>query len=535
MLCVLILGGYGTFGANIAKLLADEDRLTLIIAGRTRAKAEAFCELHANKTAHFISTQIDRSQDLTAQIKTPPDVIIDATGPFQSFKGDTRDLVIKYALESGAHYLDLSDDADFIHHIQRYDAVAKTASITALSGLSTYPVLGAAIADMMQEHIPNAHSLTTGIAPSPKAHLGRNVLSAILNTAGRKVIHQRKNGEIQITHGLLKTQWQVIAPPLGRPLKPLLFTQVDSPEAVFMDGFDGLNHISNYAGTQPIWMLRLLIALSHLARFRLMLPLRIFTSLFHHLHRLLTFGEHRSGYFLSLENDDTRADFHLTAEGDDGPFIPSIPAAIIVKKLIRGETLEIGARSGAGVIKFEDYETMLPPLNIQYGYNIEPLKQADNTPVYRQCLGQAFDALPAEIQSLHAISDIDVSIRRVPLGGNKELWERRFNGKIMRSTQEAGQGKREHFIVERFGPFAINLAYYKDGDIYRVEPRGWRAFGVPMPNRLCPIGDIYERAKDGKFHFHVDIGAPIIGRLVKYIGWFDPEPKTKPATDSRAN
>src|SRR5690242_2489778 len=41
---VLILGGYGTFGGRLAQLLADEARLTLIIAGRSRAKAQAFCD-----------------------------------------------------------------------------------------------------------------------------------------------------------------------------------------------------------------------------------------------------------------------------------------------------------------------------------------------------------------------------------------------------------------------------------------------------------------------------------------------------------
>jgi N-acetyl-gamma-glutamylphosphate reductase len=39
---VLILGGYGTFGGRLARLLADEERITLIVAGRSMARAEAF-------------------------------------------------------------------------------------------------------------------------------------------------------------------------------------------------------------------------------------------------------------------------------------------------------------------------------------------------------------------------------------------------------------------------------------------------------------------------------------------------------------
>jgi len=50
--------------------------------------------------------------------------------------------------------------------------------------------------------------------------------------------------------------------------------------------------------------------------------------MFHALHHRLTFGAHRSGYFVSLSNQTQRAEFHLTADGDDGPLIPAMPAAI---------------------------------------------------------------------------------------------------------------------------------------------------------------------------------------------------------------
>ena len=39
---VLVLGGYGTFGGHLIRLLANESRLTLICAGRTLEKAMSF-------------------------------------------------------------------------------------------------------------------------------------------------------------------------------------------------------------------------------------------------------------------------------------------------------------------------------------------------------------------------------------------------------------------------------------------------------------------------------------------------------------
>ena len=46
---VLILGGYGTFGGRLARLLADEARLTLVIAGRSPAQAEGLLRARARE------------------------------------------------------------------------------------------------------------------------------------------------------------------------------------------------------------------------------------------------------------------------------------------------------------------------------------------------------------------------------------------------------------------------------------------------------------------------------------------------------
>jgi hypothetical protein len=52
--------------------------------------------------------------------------------------------------------------------------------------------------------------------------------------------------------------------------------------------------------------------------------------------------------------------------------------------------------------------------------------------------------------------------------------------------------------------------------------RGWRAFGLPMPRVLAPIGDAFEHADDGRFHFHVELKHPLAGLIVRYQGWLEP-------------
>ena len=90
---VLIVGGYGTFGGRLAQLLADEPRLTLLIAGRDRARAEVFCQ-SLRGAATLQPLAFDRDGDLDAVLAAAkPDVVVDASGPFQAYGGDPYKLV----------------------------------------------------------------------------------------------------------------------------------------------------------------------------------------------------------------------------------------------------------------------------------------------------------------------------------------------------------------------------------------------------------------------------------------------------------
>jgi saccharopine dehydrogenase-like NADP-dependent oxidoreductase len=42
MMNVMVLGGYGNFGARISRALSDDDRIQLLVAGRDAQQAEAF-------------------------------------------------------------------------------------------------------------------------------------------------------------------------------------------------------------------------------------------------------------------------------------------------------------------------------------------------------------------------------------------------------------------------------------------------------------------------------------------------------------
>ncbi len=58
---ILIIGGYGIFGRRLSRLLANQSRLTLLVAGRSIQHAEDFCqELNRNR-ATILPLYFDRN------------------------------------------------------------------------------------------------------------------------------------------------------------------------------------------------------------------------------------------------------------------------------------------------------------------------------------------------------------------------------------------------------------------------------------------------------------------------------------------
>jgi len=76
-------------------------------------------------------------------------------------------------------------------------------------------------------------------------------------------------------------------------------------------------------------------------------------------------------------------------------------------------------------------------------------------------------------------------------------------------------------VVERFGPIAVYLAILVQNGRQILKTTGWSVFGIPLPKFLMPGGEVFEHDANGRFNFHVDMVAPLLGRLVKYEGWLE--------------
>ncbi len=171
-------------------------------------------------------------------------------------------------------------------------------------------------------------------------------------------------------------------------------------------------------------------------------------------------------------------------------------------------------------------------------------------PLYKRLLGPKFYALPPEIQAMHNVQGRlqAEGVSRIERGGNilvrviaalfgfprpgenvpvrvtftqdgeREVWQRNFAGNKLRTTQELGCGKYAGYLIEWFGPLSFVLAVPSGPDGLRLEPRGMRFLGLPLPAFLWPRINARETVVDGKFAFDVVLDLPLIGRLIRYQG-----------------
>ncbi|MDH3667275.1 MAG: DUF4166 domain-containing protein [Paracoccaceae bacterium] len=549
---VLILGGYGVFGARLARLVAGAPGLGLMIAGRSRAKAEALCAtLEGAEPAVF-----DRDLPIEPQLRgLAPELVIDAMGPFQDY-GDDPYAVIRAALALGIDYMDFADGADFVRGVAQFNAEAKALGVFVLSGVSSFPVLTAAAARRLGQGIDQVETIAGGIAPSPYAGVGLNVIRAVSAYAGKPVKHLQ-DGRPVTSWGLIDNRRYVIAPPGCSPLDPVRFSLVDVPDLQMLPReWPGLRSIWMGAGPVPGVLHRGLNAFAWAVRLRALPSLAPFARLFHWAINHLRWGEHRGGMCVEVSgrtSDGTAVtrSWHLLAEGDDGPLIPAMALEALIRRMLAGERPEPGARAAMRELELADYQPLFDRFAITTGLREEA---APDAPLYRRILGAAFDELPEPVRRMHEVHESLVAEGRaeVTRGGNPlargiaalfrfpkagrdvpvrvsftvedgvERWERNFDDRKLVSWQSAGKGPCRHLMAERFGPFVFGLALVVEPGRLRLVPRRWTAFGVPMPRFLMPRGESFETVEDGKFRFHVEIRLPLLGLMVRYRGWLAP-------------
>src|SRR6202020_3548803 len=118
----------------------------------------------------------------------------------------------------GVKSLDLADGSDFVAGVGAFDAAARDAGRYVLSGVSSFPVLTAAVVRHLSSDMARVDTMHGGIAPSPFAGVGENVIRAIAGYGGQPVALKR-DGKTAMGYPFIEQMRFTVAPPGRLPLR----------------------------------------------------------------------------------------------------------------------------------------------------------------------------------------------------------------------------------------------------------------------------------------------------------------------------
>ncbi len=539
---VVVLGGYGVFGALLCDLLT-RDGHRVWVAGRNLAKATALAERIGAE-----ALCVDRTGDLSAIWACDPMVVVDAAGPFHAYSGEPYALV-RACLSQGVNYLDLCDHAGFTAGIDALDEQAQAAGCFALSGVSSVPGISSVVAADLNKGMSNLRLIESAILPGNRAPRGLSVIASILEQMGRPMRVWRGGSWRQVPAWSERRTYRLE----GTTIRASRLITV--PDLALFPKFFNARSVIFRAGMELRVMNVGLMLFGWLRRFGLIAPTARIARLMQWVATLLErFGTDLGGMVVDVVGDTAgrtvRRRWRLIAAAGDGPYIPGIAVRALLSRL---ERVAPGARACLAELDLTEVEAAMADLSIRF-----EREETSHTPLFESVLGDRWDALPDANRRLADVHDVEVfcghaqiergsglvarigaaMFRFPPAGadvpvtvtktrvGEAEIWERNFAGRRFRShLSPAGSPGR---VFERFGPLRFELDLpVRDGVMSLPVLRGW-CLGIPIPRPLLPISDSREYTRDGLFHFDVGLFAPFgLGLVVRYRGSLRPD-ETEP-------
>jgi hypothetical protein len=537
---ILLLGGYGGFGGRIARRLVSAGH-EVLVAGRSIDKARAFC----GETAGFIPLALDRGQIAVALEEHKPNIVVDASGPFQAMDH----AVPKACITAGAHYVDIADSRDFVCGIRALDDDARAAGVVLLSGASSVPALSGAAVRRLAQGMDRVRAVEMAISASNKATAGPAVSAAILGQVGQPMRIWRGQ------RWMRAFGWQEMRCVRFRCAGTEAITGrrvglVDVPDlALLPERMVGRPTVSFRAGTELTFQCWALWAASWLVRWRFTLTLAPLARFLRPLQSFTrSLGTDRSAMIVRLFGEvvgrKVERRWTLIADRGDGPEIPTLSVVPIVARILSG--LEAaGARDAGEALTLADYAESFGELAIHHGS--EELTAPPT--LYERVMGDRFALLPPELRAIHdifrdggAAGEAEVTgpsnwaaacVARIvgfpkpghhrlhvhfEEAGARERWTRDFGGRHFQSHLS----HRGRWLVERFGPFRFAFDLPSDSKGLTMIMQRWWIGPLRLPKCMAPRSTAREWAQGGRFHFDVPIELPLIGRLVHYRGWLEP-------------
>lgn len=361
---VLVLGGYGLFGAYISRKLADDGRFDVIVAGRHQDRAAQFIATCGDAATRMRAEAVNTmAEDFPARLATlAPDLVIDAAGPFQA-----RDMhVPRAALAIGAHCIDLADGRDYVQRIPSLDTEARAASRLIVTGASSVPGLSGAVVAAFKPRFLRLRTIEAGISPGNRTPRGHATTEAILGYVGQSY-PLLLDDRWQPVHG-----WQSLRKITFDGVGPRWFARCEVPDLdVLPARWPELESCDFRAGLELHRMHFGLWLASWAVRIGLLRSIRPYTDTLLNISRhWLDIGSDTGVMYIDMrgENHDgapLALRWELVARHGDGPHIPATAAVVLAKKLAAGVLRETGARACLDLFTLEDYLDALKPLAIE--------------------------------------------------------------------------------------------------------------------------------------------------------------------------
>lgn len=538
---ILVVGGYGGFGARLSRRLCASGH-RLLIAGRDGGKAAAFCASLPGAEP----VVADRTNGIgMALARHRPDLVIDAAGPFQASGYTVPEACIAMRIP----YLDLADGRDFVSGIAALDKAARRAGVPVIAGASSVPALSGAVARHLAEGLDRVDSLEMAISASNRASAGASVAAAILSYVGQPVRVWRGK-RWTIVHGWQEMRRESFELAGGGGLPGRLVAIADVPDhAIAPERLPGRPSVTFRAGTELGFQMRALWLASWPVRWRWIPALSRASRWLVPLYRMtLGFGGDRSAMHVTMRGlaggRPVARRWTLVASQGDGPEIPTLAAELLAGDMLAGRVAP-GARDAWDALTLARFEPLIAGLSIRHETRETALPPA----LHARVMGDRFGALPPRVRAIHQIvgdggaqgegsvargggllARLLGAVMRMPPAGDyplhvafaersgAETWTRDFGGHLFTSELSAARGG----VAERFGPLRFLFALPSDGEELRMVFCGWSLFGVPLPRILGPRIAAREWEESGRFRFEVEVAMPLARPIVRYTGWLAP-------------
>ncbi|WP_445358084.1 saccharopine dehydrogenase family protein [Microbulbifer sp. ANSA005] len=369
---VLILGGYGNFGARIAQMLSSEPNIQLIIAGHNKTRADR-CAQSLGGLAEGLRLERD-SINLAAQLKALHlDLLIHCAGPYQR---ETDYRVAKACIEARTPYIDISDARRFVCDFHRLSPAAEAAGIAMVSGASSLPGLSSAAIAEIQKELPVIRSVQAAIAPAHKVERGLATVRSGFEALGES-FPQLRDGRWRESFAGNHLHSVTLAHPVGK--RWLCDFEVPDLE-LCPRHLPNLNTALFSTGTEPLILQAGLSLCAQLSRLNLPATSSRIAQIAHKLSARWPGGSSHGGMIVRAlgEDADGRAagrQWQILGMDGDGVWIPAAPAVALARKFLRGEISDSGARACWQLLKLDEILDELKDYSIVTAIEFLPAKQ----------------------------------------------------------------------------------------------------------------------------------------------------------------